>query len=494
METTLTTSSAISPNRRYTFIEYQNGFRIEGRERAPVEVHLSPNQTFFIVCDGRDPSAIYASLNLYAYPRLLEIIVSGLMQEWVPPAGKSYWRGAYLWTFDKAKQGVHYRVYSQWQRLLQVVPEEKRLVAKKVFAATFDFNRQGGEVWEEIYQLPFLVKDIIHYHAAAVACHYATRLADQSPQYLVREAAQNPGDVHVYHYHRRNPDSELHKSVAMEILSHDWKGLFAHDGKAHKSLCRTLMNLPGGINGSLLCYLPNATMWLNRPIIDRVELLTFLFFARIASNNACEAKWMAPVFAKVQREEVIAALHILSKHLHRELRPRRKDIAELVNYIYDYSRDCVEQGMQPHRGNLVGLVEKAIVWHRQANERWLARYQASLKGDTPAILPPIALPEDNAITFLACADDIFKEGLLMHHCIASYATAAVRGQCYLFHVEYQNTLASVMVNPQGQVVQSHGPHNSITAASQYGERVLSEWGRNFPTPRLITVDTMQYLA
>jgi hypothetical protein len=486
--------SAKPSHRRYTFIEYENGFRIEGRERAPVEVRLSPNQTFLIVSDGRDhPPCIYTSMNIYAYRQLLKVVVDILMQEWMPPLEKPYWSGAYLWAINKAQQGLHYYVYPQWQRLLTIAPEQKRLVAKSVFAATFDYNRLGGEIWDEIYEQPFLVKDIIQYRAAAIACHYAIHLAGEAwlSAYFHTVTAKLNQEGLYHHYHPGSLDGEddaFHKRLAIELLRNDWKIFFSRDEKAGKSLCRTLMNLPGGMNGSLLCKLPDVSMWLNRPITDRVELLTFLLFADKVSDFALpdDATWVATIYAKARREEIIAALRILSKHLRRDLHTRRKDIAELVNYIHDYSHYVVGYNIQPHRGNLVGLVEKAIEWHRQINQRTITRYLTHLDGKTTATLPPITLPTDSAITFLASAEAIFNEGASMGHCIATYAETAVRGQCYLFHVDYQNTQASVMVDIYGKAVQSYGPHNTITPASEYGARMLSAWGIAFPPPETST--------
>lgn len=490
MQTTLImpASPDTTSTRRYIFIEYEDGFRIEGRERNPVEVRLSPNHTFIVISDGNDSSCVYASINMYAYPRLLKVVVNVLMQDWVPPVGKAYWSGAFQWAISKAEHGLHYAIYPQWQRLLALVPEQKRLVSKSVFAATFDFNHQGGETWDEIYEQPFLVKDIIQYRAAAIACHYALQLVAASRHYAyMRPEEEVPYEPAFYAENRRDwIDLSLHKPVANEILNYDWKTLFAYDGKAHKSLCRTLMNLPGGINGSLLCSLPSGNKWLNRPITDRLELLTFLTFANITIEGFGEPEWVGPTYAKASREEIKAALHTLSKHLRRELKPRRQDLVELVRYIHDYARVCALQEMKPHRGNLVGLVEKAIEWHRRIARQHMADYMAPLGGNAAAARPPIALPDDQAVTFLASAQDIANEGMSMRHCIATYARSAVQGTCYLFHVEYQGTQASVMVDYRGNVVQSYGPHNSITAAAEYGRHVLSGWGKNIPDAETVS--------
>jgi hypothetical protein len=91
--------------------------------------------------------------------------------------------------------------------------------------------------------------------------------------------------------------------------------------------------------------------------------------------------------------------------------------------------------------------------------------------------PPIKLPENNNIKFLNTYKSVVDEGDLMDHCIASYAPSAVNGSCYLFHIDYNNEMASVEVSPQGYVKQSYGKKDTKNNASAYGRKVLSEWAK-----------------
>ena len=68
----------------------------------------------------------------------------------------------------------------------------------------------------------------------------------------------------------------------------------------------------------------------------------------------------------------------------------------------------------------------------------------------------------------------------MNNCVASYARSAVRGLCYLFHVDHAATEATIEVDRAGRVVQAAGPGNRMNAASRWGRRVLSRWGKGFP--------------
>ncbi len=73
--------------------------------------------------------------------------------------------------------------------------------------------------------------------------------------------------------------------------------------------------------------------------------------------------------------------------------------------------------------------------------------------------------------------EVVHEGEAQHHCIGSYATLAVRNQCYLFHIEHDGETASAQVNAlTGEVSQCYGPCNKINKASKWATKKLSEWG------------------
>ena len=68
----------------------------------------------------------------------------------------------------------------------------------------------------------------------------------------------------------------------------------------------------------------------------------------------------------------------------------------------------------------------------------------------------------------------------MDHCIATYAGNAINGISFLFHVNHKNEAASVEVDDTGAVLQAWGPSNTKNSASQWGQKMLSRWGKKFP--------------
>jgi hypothetical protein len=51
----------------------------------------------------------------------------------------------------------------------------------------------------------------------------------------------------------------------------------------------------------------------------------------------------------------------------------------------------------------------------------------------------------------------------------------VTGACYLFHVEYRGTIATVQVDRDGRVVQACGPGNAGNLATTWGSKRLGRW-------------------
>jgi hypothetical protein len=152
------------------------------------------------------------------------------------------------------------------------------------------------------------------------------------------------------------------------------------------------------------------------------------------------------------------------------LSPRRwRDVETLVSYLNDYP--------DQHNGNVVGLAERAIRWHRDCRREIGEETIARLGFDTPVSLPPIPLPAIPGMRFLKTVGDLFEEGEAMKHCVASYASDAVDGSCYLFHVDHEGERATVQIGERGNVVQSRGPRNRDNTAAHWGRMQLGKWGR-----------------
>lgn len=75
----------------------------------------------------------------------------------------------------------------------------------------------------------------------------------------------------------------------------------------------------------------------------------------------------------------------------------------------------------------------------------------------------------------------------MHHCVGSYASRAVKGEAYFFHVAHQGDEATVQVDAlSGRVIQAHGPRNKRNRAAVWGGKILAAWGRGLQDPPLKT--------
>jgi hypothetical protein len=491
---------------RYQIIETADGFLVEGRERVPVRVALSASRTSLLITD--DTKNYADEVGVYAYRPLLSGIASRVMGQWSQPADRpeSPWSGMSTWAVSQTRKALSARVFQQWQRLLAAVPEQVRLVAKATFAATGNDSTLGCEAWHELYDYPFLVQDILRFRAAAAACRQpfpmlvraalVTRLraSDQEawrqgrfariydrfwlPWRGGREATLSASEEYAIFERtwRYSPAAFLQtmqdpqdRRLVLETLASDWKGCFSSTGQAYRSLNRTLMGLPGAVSTSLLSYLPTIT--LERPMTDRVELLFLLLYARMTGTYAPDSRCEYRIFARASRKDILAALRRLGEHTRQELRPKSAHLLTLVQVLCDY---C-QQG-EHSRGTIPGLLDRALRWHRDLQERYVKDTIGQLDRETATARPPVALPAATAIRFLSTVGEVIEEGVTMQHCIASFARWAADGQGYLFHVEHQGESASVQVDRWGQVVQAYGPRNTLNVAADYGRRLLTRWG------------------
>jgi hypothetical protein len=161
---------------------------------------------------------------------------------------------------------------------------------------------------------------------------------------------------------------------------------------------------------------------------------------------------------------------IVSGHLRQPLSPRRTaDIKQAVDFLLDYP--------DGHNGNIVGLANKAIRWHRTCWDEQSEKATRHLSDDAPVVAPPIPLPDADGIRFLTTVGDLRNESEEMQHCIRHYAKSACDGGCFLFRVEHQGERASVEVSPFGFVTQAQGPKNVANRAAEWGRTVLGKWAR-----------------
>jgi hypothetical protein len=297
-------------------------------------------------------------------------------------------------------------------------------VHRKVYSAAYKLEVPLLLVRPRLYRESYIIKDITSYRAAAVAAWACGTLDDEQ---------------------------------AIQKLT-NWREVFSPVG-CYRELNRTLMNLPGSVSADMLCTL--NTMLLLRPITNRLELITVLC-AGPQPPGRCR------VFAFATADQIKEAMKRISAHMQKKLSPRRtNDIRQAVDFLLDYPDD--------HRGNIVGLANKAIRWHRDCWREQAEEATRHLSDNMLTAVPPIPLPQVEGIRFLASLGDLRNESNAMQHCIRHYAKRAGDGACYLFHVEHEGDHASVEVSPFGFVVQSQGPSNSQNRATEWGRNVLDTW-------------------
>ncbi len=131
---------------------------------------------------------------------------------------------------------------------------------------------------------------------------------------------------------------------------------------------------------------------------------------------------------------------------------------------------------------LVQLYELTRVWHEELNQR-RELLRTGVHDEQPLAVPNIELPtvKDASIELITTAGRLREEGQLMHHCVGGYVNQGVNAESFFFHVEYQETKATVQVNHRGQVVQSLGPCNQTNPASEWGQNILTQWGQKLCT-------------
>jgi hypothetical protein len=211
---------------------------------------------------------------------------------------------------------------------------------------------------------------------------------------------------------------------------------------------------------------------------DDTTLMLYVSSADVAPPEAGLNRFL--IFHHAAAAEITDAIRRIGTSTNRELHPRQPDdLRFAIRYLCDYP--------EPHHGTLGGLVDRVIRWHRRAHERRrLEEFVAEMGGhDRPTTRPPIALPAVPGITFLATVGDVVEEGTRMKHCIATRTPEAIKGRCFLFHVDYQGEQASVEVSADGEITDAEGPRNTKNAAVQWGTVQLQAWGAELPPRKVV---------
>jgi hypothetical protein len=447
----------------YIITPFEDGFRVErkqlflpfGDHDPRVTVRLEP---WALRVSGVLPGE--CRLGLFAGHALVQVVAIRLARSWQPPPGRKGFPGAVMWVARQIGRGLARAVGAERRRLLAKVPRQVADVQRRIFASTF------GSAWlaetESFYEQPYLAHDVVRHRAAAVAVAHVDNL-------VLGPALRNDCPSVA------GPTGG--ESFALSALA-DWPALFSVTGRPYRSLNRTLMNLPRVLPSDILCLL--ARVRLVRPVTHRVGLVALCARAQLtAPRPTVIDDNQIRILQHATADQIRRAIVRVGAHTRRTLNPRRaEDVSSAMRFLADFP--------ELHGGGLQGLVDKAIRWHRRAGANgWLDGldvFSEPVGPETRTALPPIPLPDIAGIRFLGSVGDLIEESRRMRHCIAVYAQRAVRGECYLFHVDRGGEQASVEVAADGSVRQAHGPGNVRNAAVAWGTRRLAVWAEGLREP------------
>lgn len=368
------------------------------------------------------------------------------------------------WVRKRAGHAIKDRFHDYYKRTIAAIERRRPEVVgvqRAIFAATFSAPEIVFD--ERVYERPYLAADVIRYRAAAAA------LANLAT--LGRNLGYRP---------------ELLDTDRTALLDRmdggDWRGLFSADGKGYRALNKTLDSLPGGVPATLLCGL--AGVRLKEPVYRRAPLALACLYGQLAPLAGGQEfmTWHNPeetpgaqALATAEDGRIKRAMAIVGRYTHRELSWRRtQDLRVFANFLIDYP------GASGHRGGIVSLAERAVRFHREEANSHARREAERIGIGREAARPPIELPDEKRLQFLASVERIVEEAHRMGHCVGSYSRKAVDGRCYLFHADYEGEAATVEVSPAGCVVQASGPHNRHNGAARWAYRELSRWAGSFP--------------
>ncbi|WP_425395404.1 PcfJ domain-containing protein [Aeoliella sp.] len=348
-------------------------------------------------------------------------------------------------------------VAEQTKRLLRKASHTVLAIQKTAFHTAMEVSSLFKDT--RLYQHPYLEKDLLTYPAAATVLAIAPR------------ALWKQGVIDV--------TNRCRADLQGLVLQHaqNWRAVLSPSGRSYRSLSRTLVQLPGRVPLYLLPHL--AEVELERPVVDRVELIALLEAAcylhdlRPLHAELVEAP-QSPnlrVFKHAKRAELTQAMQSVAMALGCELSSRRaENIGAMARYLMAYP--------EPHYGRIGGLTRKSIAWHRAGARDRLVELHSQHEEyfDTATTLPSIDLPKSSHLTFLRTAGDVYQEGNRMKHCVAQLANKAIAGSCYLFHCNYDGCHATIEVDQSGRIIEARGPFNQHNLAVDYGTRSLEVWG------------------
>lgn len=286
---------------------------------------------------------------------------------------------------------------------------------------------------------PHLLRDLIAFRPAAVAL---ARIEDED----LRDASV-PERTEIW----------------ADVLSR-WRDLYCAPQSTRRSVNRTLSRLGEEASAEALWGLRRVLIDAPLPSIQHLEVLGSLG----ARHNVNEGPTLDP------------ALHLAV------LRASTEELGTALVLIDEGQLDRVVFGRDPPAMRLAEILtvisvhDMRIALDRRVRfddilQNAIHALQDVLKLNVQTIEPPIPLPRDSRVTFLATIGDILKEGVEMDHCVATRAPKALSGASYIFHVEYAGETATVEVSADGRVLEARGPENVPNGAVAFATSFLSLW-------------------
>lgn len=252
-------------------------------------------------------------------------------------------------------------------------------------------------------------------------------------------------------------------------LLESWRGLYAPDLEPYRALNRTLDRFNDDLPEDWVVHFHRIR--LTRPVQSILHGDVLAELARATQAWTHDIDGIQRALENAEHDDLAAAIDLATERLWHGNGDLVLWDAQLDSFIELVIRSQVGPG-----GSIVG-------WTRRCLDRVLAprrgRRRRRLNATEPTARPPVPLPRQGGLRFLATVAEVRAEGRAMRHCIATYARSAVDGFCFLFHVQHAGEQASVEVSPDGHVVQANGPGNRSNRASRWGRRQLESWGQAF---------------
>jgi hypothetical protein len=251
----------------------------------------------------------------------------------------------------------------------------------------------------------------------------------------------------------------------------NWRALFAPHGRVTRALNKTITELSedASVSGDDLWAL--AGVRLERPVQSPLHLKILAERARTSGGHRNEHLSM---IQQADSDELL------------ELRRRVAEALEVDALSEDEENhllaEAIASGGARERNERLGrLVQRSIVEAmplRQAGIVDSVGGAGGIKATSLTAEPPV--PPPPGAVHLRTAAEIVREGQAMQHCVGTHAVGAVKGQCYVFHIELDGEPITVEVDVYGYVVDAAGRRNAKTAAVHQARALFTKWGEGFP--------------